>query len=193
MSAPTNPLPVLMAVLLAGGLACKKPEPVKPQPVKEAAPVVDTKAQDDDARRKAEADATAKAQADADAARKAEAAKAEALRKAAEAALKDVHFGFDKSDILESDKAVLTAIADFMKAYPEAKVAIEGNCDERGTSEYNLALGERRAHAALDYLKGLGVDESRLSTVSYGKEKPSCTESTETCWKQNRRDHFTLK
>lgn len=192
MPAPSKSLPFLMAVLLAGGLACKKPEPAKPQPPKTEAPVVDTKAQDDEARRKAEADARRKAE-EAEAARRAEAAKEEAYRRAAEAALKDIHFDFDKSDLLEGDKAVLTAIADFMKAYPQAKVAIEGNCDERGTAEYNLALGERRAHEALAYLTGLGVAESRLTTTSFGKEKPVCTESVESCWSRNRRDHFRLQ
>ncbi len=108
----------------------------------------------------------------AEAARKAEAA----YRKAAEAALKDVHFDFDKSAVREDDKPVLTAIADFMKTYPQANVFIDGNCDERGTVEYNLALGERRAAAARDYLVGLGVPAARLSTTSYGKEKPVCTD-----------------
>ena len=70
---------------------------------------------------------------------------------------------------------------------------IDGNCDERGTVEYNLALGERRAHAAMAYLVGLGVPAARLSTTSYGKEKPVCTESGESCWGRNRRAHFTLK
>jgi peptidoglycan-associated lipoprotein len=124
----------------------------------------------------------------AEAARKAEAA----YQQAATAALKDVHFDYDKSDIRESDKPVLVAIASFMKTYPKANVFIDGNCDERGTIEYNLALGERRAHAAMDYLAGLGVPAARLSTTSYGKEKPVCTESVESCWVRNRRAHFSL-
>ena len=106
-------------------------------------------------------------------------------------ALKNIHFDFDKSDIMESDRATLQGVADFMKKYADVKVQIAGNCDERGTNEYNLALGNRRAAAALDYLKGLGVDESRLSTVSYGKEKPVCNDSNEACWSQNRRDEFS--
>ena len=72
-------------------------------------------------------------------------------------------------------------------------VFIDGNCDERGTVEYNLALGERRAHAAMAYLVGLGVPAARLSMTSYGKEKPVCTEPAEPCWVRNRRDHFSLK
>ena len=147
---------------------------------------------DDDARRRAEEDARRKSQ-EAEAARKAAAAAEAEYRKAAEAALKDVHFDFDKADILEKDKGVLQAIADFMKAHPQAMVMVDGNCDERGTVEYNLALGERRAHAAMDYLVGLGVSASRLSTLSYGKEKPVCTQSVESCWSLNRRGHFSLK
>jgi peptidoglycan-associated lipoprotein len=80
-----------------------------------------------------------------------------------------------------------------MKAYPSAQVEIQGNCDKRGTNEYNLALGNRRASAALAYLKTLGVDEARFSTISFGKEKPLCTEAKEACWSQNRRDEFHLK
>jgi peptidoglycan-associated lipoprotein len=113
-------------------------------------------------------------------------------RKAAHAALQDVHYDFDQADVRESDKPVLVAIAAFMKTYPQAKVFIDGNCDERGTVEYNLGLGERRAHAAMDYLVGLGVPAPRLSTTSYGKEKPVCTESVESCWGRNRRAHFSL-
>lgn len=132
----------------------------------------------------------ASAQDTAEAARLAAAA---AYRRDADAALKDIHFDYDKSAIMEVDKPVLTAIADFMKKYPQANVFIDGNCDERGTVEYNLALGERRAAAARDYLVGLGVPADRLSTTSYGKEKPLCTESVESCWSRNRRDHFGLK
>jgi len=79
-----------------------------------------------------------------------------------------------------------------MKAYPQAKVFIDGNCDERGTVEYNLALGEHRSHAALAYLMGLGIPEGRLSSTSYGKEKPVCEQSVEACWVRNRRAHFSL-
>ena len=85
------------------------------------------------------------------------------------------------------------AIADFLKTYPQANLIIDGNCDERGTVEYNLALGEHRAHAAMDYLVSLGVPAARLTSTSYGKEKPVCTEATESCWGKNRRAHFAIK
>ena len=142
----------------------------------------------------AEARAAADRAAAEDAARKAaEAEKAAAFSKAAEAALKTIHFDFDKSEIKAADRAILQGIADFMKAFPVAKVEVEGHCDERGTNEYNLALGNKRAAAALAYLKTLGVDEARFTTISYGKEKPLCTEAKEACWTQNRRGEFKLK
>lgn len=182
------------AIWVAGGLACSKPAPVPPpQPVK---PSVDTSAQDKadaDARQRAEADQKRKAEEAAEAARKAAALKDEQYRKAAEAALKDIHFELDRSAIREADKATLMAITDFMKAYMQANVVIDGNCDERGTADYNLALGDRRAQAAKAYLVSLGVPAARLDTLSYGKEKPVCTESKESCWSQNRRAHFALK
>ena len=157
----------------------------------------DKAAADKAAADKAAADAKAAADkvAAEEAARKAaaEAEKAAAFKKAAAAALQTIHFDYDKSEIKEKDRALLQAIADFMKAFPAAKVEIEGHCDERGTNEYNLALGNKRAAAALAYLKTLGVDEARFTTISYGKEKPLCTEAKEACWSQNRRGEFKLK
>jgi peptidoglycan-associated lipoprotein len=155
----------------------------------------DKAAADKAAADKAAAEEAARKAAAEEAARKAaaEAEKAAAYKKAAEAALKTIHFDYDKSDIKEADRALLQGIADFMKAFPAAKLEIEGHCDERGTNEYNLALGNRRAAAALAYLKTLGVDEARFTTISYGKEKPLCTEAKETCWSQNRRGEFKLK
>src|SRR5262245_21011455 len=105
-------------------------------------------------------------------------------------ALKDIHFEFGAYTIREEDAATLRANADWMKAHPGTAVLIEGHCDERGTTEFNLALGQRRAQAARDFLVGQGISGSLLATVSYGKEKPLCTESTEECWAQNRRAHF---
>jgi peptidoglycan-associated lipoprotein len=148
---------------------------------------------DDSARQSAQAEQARKAEDAAEAARKAAAAQEAQYRQAATAALQDVHFDYDLSDIRESDKPVLAAIAAFMNTYPQANLFIDGNCDERGTVEYNLALGERRAHEAVTYLVALGVPAARLSTTSYGKEKPVCTESVESCWSRNRRAHFSLK
>jgi peptidoglycan-associated lipoprotein len=111
---------------------------------------------------------------------------------APEVAFKDIHFDFDKSFIREDAKPSLLSVADYMKAHPGAKVKIEGHCDERGTSEYNFALGQRRADSAKKYLEGLGIDAARLSTVSYGEERPLCTEHNEECWAKNRRAVFDL-
>jgi peptidoglycan-associated lipoprotein len=177
-------------------VACKKPAPAPvepPKPAEVAAPAVDN-----DAQQRADAEAARlKAEADAEAARKAaaaaEMAKADKFKADAEAALKDINFEFDKSDIREVDKAKLQAIADFLKANPDAKIQIAGNCDERGTVEYNLALGERRAHAAQNYLTGLGVAEARLSSISYGKEKPKVQGHDDESWLINRNCQFTLQ
>ena len=106
--------------------------------------------------------------------------------------LKDAYFDYDQSDLRDDARSVLSANAEWLKKYPSIQVLIEGHCDERGTSAYNLALGDRRANAARDYLDSLGVAASRIRTVSYGKERPACTESTEDCWQQNRRGHFVI-
>ena len=106
--------------------------------------------------------------------------------------LSEIHFDYDKADIREADRALLTKNAEALKKFDFLRVTIEGHADERGTVEYNLALGERRAKAAYDYLVSLGVAADRLKTVSYGKEVPLCQESTEECWARNRRDHFAV-
>jgi peptidoglycan-associated lipoprotein len=107
---------------------------------------------------------------------------------AAAAGLQPVYFDFDQSFIRNDARDVLKANADWLKANPKVKVRIEGNCDERGTKEYNQALGQRRATSAKKYLVDLGISAKRISLISYGKEKPVCGESTEGCWQKNRRD-----
>ncbi len=104
------------------------------------------------------------------------------------AGLQPIYFDFDKSFIRDDAKSVMKANADYLKANPKVKVKIEGNCDERGTKEYNQALGQRRAASAKKYLTDMGVSGNRISLISYGKEKPVCSESTEDCWQKNRRD-----
>jgi len=106
--------------------------------------------------------------------------------------LKDVFFDFDKYDIRPGDARILDANATWLKSNDNL-VLIEGHCDERGTNEYNIALGERRARAARDYLASAGVTDSRITIVSYGEERPACSDRTETCWAQNRRAHFMVK
>ena len=140
----------------------------------------------DDAAKKAEEERMA-----AEAAAAARAAEEERLAKeraAKEAAgLQPIYFDFDKSFVRDNAKGVMKANADYLKANPKVTVRIEGNCDERGTIEYNQALGQRRAAAAKKYLTDLGVSGKRISLISYGKEKPVCRESTEDCWQKNRR------
>src|SRR5713226_4496242 len=104
--------------------------------------------------------------------------------------VRDAYFDYDKADLRPDARAALTKTADFLKSYPQIKVTIEGHCDERGSTEYNLGLGDRRATAVKQFLVSLGISADRLSTVSYGKEKPFCMESNESCWQQNRRGHF---
>jgi peptidoglycan-associated lipoprotein len=104
--------------------------------------------------------------------------------------VRDAYFDFNKSDIRADAREALSKTADFLKNYPQIKVTIEGHCDERGSTEYNLALGDRRANATKQYLVSLGISADRITTVSYGKEKPFCMESNEACWQQNRRGHF---
>jgi len=112
---------------------------------------------------------------------------------AANANLKDVYFEFDKYDIRPEAARILDANATWLKANPGNLVLIEGHCDERGTAEYNLALGERRAKSTMNYLVGQGVAASRVTVISYGKERPVCTEKTEACWAKNRRAHHLVK
>lgn len=106
--------------------------------------------------------------------------------------LKDAFFDYDKSDLRDDARSALAADAEWLKRYRSVQFLIEGHCDERGTSEYNLALGDRRANAAKEYLVSLGVDASRIKTVSYGKERPFCNQTSEDCWQQNRRGHFLV-
>ncbi|HVT25120.1 MAG TPA: peptidoglycan-associated lipoprotein Pal [Rhizomicrobium sp.] len=103
-----------------------------------------------------------------------------------------VHFDYDQYALTDEDKGTLQRQATWLQKYPAVRVTIEGHCDERGTREYNLALGARRANAVKEYLASLGVSSSRLETVSYGKERPICTQSDESCWAQNRRGVTTI-
>lgn len=107
-----------------------------------------------------------------------------------DSSMKEVYFDFDQYHLDNDDRATLRASADWLKKNPSARAQIEGHCDERGTNEYNLALGAKRAQAAKDYLVSLGIAENRLSTISYGEEIPVCRDATESCWQKNRRDRF---
>jgi peptidoglycan-associated lipoprotein len=106
--------------------------------------------------------------------------------------MSDIHFDYNDYTIRPEDSDILHANAAWMQNNPNARVQIEGHCDDRGSEEYNIALGAKRAQAAKDYLETLGVSGDRMSTISYGKELPICTEETDECWAQNRRDHFAV-
>jgi peptidoglycan-associated lipoprotein len=110
----------------------------------------------------------------------------------AETAVKDIFFEFDKSNISPDAREILKANADFLLKNDDPKVVIEGHCDERGTAEYNMALGQRRAQETKNYLVNLGVKESRIKTISYGEERPFDPGHNEDAWAKNRRAHFTV-
>jgi peptidoglycan-associated lipoprotein len=118
------------------------------------------------------------------------AAAAQADKEASEFA--DIHFAFDRFDLRPGERKILGMHAKWLKAHPEFVVRIEGSCDERGTVEYNIALGQRRAASAMKYLVDLGVAKNRLKTISYGKERPLDPGHDEEAWAKNRRDHFSV-
>jgi peptidoglycan-associated lipoprotein len=120
----------------------------------------------------------------------------ETLERRIQSDLQDALFDYDSNNIRGDATAILTADAEALKRiftdFPRATIIVEGHCDERGSAEYNLGLGDRRSTAARDYLTQLGVPADKLKTVSYGKERPACTEGTESCWQRNRRAHFSV-
>ena len=190
-----NFVPLAVILTLGAGVACKKPAPAPVAPVQKVeTPAAPSQADADAAAKRAQEDAARrKAEADAEAA-KAMAA-AEAAKSAATQALpKEINFDLDKSLIRDLDKDKLQTLADYLKSNPQKKLLIDGHCDERGTIEYNLALGDRRASAAQSYLTSLGVSESRITTNSYGKERPKIKDRhDEEALAANRRDEFTIQ
>ncbi|HUH66608.1 MAG TPA: peptidoglycan-associated lipoprotein Pal [Syntrophales bacterium] len=120
------------------------------------------------------------------------AAAAEAAAAKEASSFLDIHFAFDRYDLRPDEREILSLHAKWLKAHREYVVRIEGNCDERGTVEYNMALGQRRADSAAKYLINLGVDKKRITTISYGKERPLDPGHNEEAWAKNRRDHFTV-
>jgi peptidoglycan-associated lipoprotein len=106
--------------------------------------------------------------------------------------VQDAFFDYDKASIRDDARSALAKTAEFLRSYPQVAVVIEGHCDERGSTEYNVALGDRRDDAAKEFLVSQGIAGDRIQTVSYGKERPFCTQSNEACWQQNRRAHFRM-
>lgn len=187
---------LLVALFLAG--CPKKPELVETAPLPIAPQGEAGKPAPKAAEEKAQAEVAplppeAKVTPEAGAAPEAQVAEAEVKPEAAAAlAVKDIYFDFDQSAIREDSKKVLAEDIGWLTKNAAAKVSIEGHCDERGSSEYNLALGERRARATRDYLVAAGIEANRLSTISFGKERPFVLGHDESAWKWNRRAHFVV-
>lgn len=120
------------------------------------------------------------------------AAPSESLDQLFQQNVRDAFFAYDKSDLTTEDRQALLTDAEFLRAHPEIKFTLEGHCDERGSEEYNLGLGDRRASSAKRFLVDAGISNSRIQTTSYGKEHPFCTEHDEACWKKNRRAHSVM-
>ena len=171
---------VVVCLLLAGGIAaCSSSSPE----VSKSGASASTQAKA--ATQPGTQNRSAQGQSSLDALRRGESAKTPAGN-----ALQEVFFEFDRYDLSSDARASLKAAADWLKKNPTVRVEVEGHCDERGTNEYNLALGAKRAQTARDYLETLGVAAGRLSTTSYGEEIPVCREPSESCWSKNRRDRF---
>jgi peptidoglycan-associated lipoprotein len=184
---------LMLAMLLVLGVSCaKKTVTMEAEPMEEEMAVEDAAAQ--------------QAAEDAAAAREARLAKmSEAERQREEAAMmaeearmrafvdEHIHFDFDKYVLTPKAMMILDEKAAYLREHPEVRVLVEGHCDERGTNEYNLALGDRRANSAKNYLVKSGVAESRITTISYGEEQPLCTVSAESCWWKNRRSQFQVR
>lgn len=184
---------LLLAMLLVLGVSCaKKKVTMEAEPMEEERVVEDAAAQ-----QAAEAEAARRA---------AEMAKmSEADRQRQEAAMmaedarmrafveENIHFDFDKYDLKPKAMMILDEKAAYLREHPEVRVLVEGHCDERGTNEYNLALGDRRANSAKTYLVKSGVGESRITTISYGEEQPLCMDHAESCWWTNRRAQFQVR
>jgi peptidoglycan-associated lipoprotein len=185
-------LPAALLALAALAACHKKPE-VAPTPA--PAPIDSTAIKQhiaDSLAAVAKARADSLAQVAAERAREDSIAAAAAQAKMRAALTAMIHFDFNKSDLRPEDQAILDAKVSILMANPNVTLRIAGNTDERGSSEYNLALGQRRAATAKRYLTDHGIADSRLETVSYGEERPLCTEHDEACWSQNRRDEFTV-
>jgi len=172
---------IFLVLALAAGCA-KKPAPTPADEAAAAAKAAAEKAAAEEAARRAAAEEAARRAAEM------EAPKPEALL----SELDRIHFDFDQYVLTPEAQAILAANAAYLKAHPEISVRVEGYCDERGSDEYNLALGERRALAAKNYLQTLGVVSGRIDTISYGEEKPLDPASTEEAWAKNRRDEFKI-
>ena len=182
---------IMLAMLLALGVSCAKKQ-VTMETQEMAADESQQSAEDEAARREAE-EARLREQRAREARQRQEASSmSEAARKAAFED-EEIHFDFDKYVLTPQAMMVLDDKAAYLREHPEVRVLVEGHCDDRGSNEYNLALGDRRANSAKNYLVKSGVAESQVTTISYGEEQPLCMQQNESCWYRNRRGHFSAR
>ena len=179
---------IMLAMLLALGVSCAKKQ-VTMETQEMAADESQQSAEDEAARREAE-EARMRDQRAREARQRQDASSmSEAARKAAFED-EDIHFDFDKYVLTPQSMMILDDKAAYLREHPQVRVLVEGHADDRGSNEYNLALGDRRANSAKNYLVKSGVAESRITTISYGEEQPLCMQQSESCWYRNRRGHF---
>ena len=179
---------IMLAMLLALGVSCAKKQ-VTMETQEMAADESQQSAEDEAARREAE-EARLREQRAREARQRQEASSmSEAARRAAFED-EEIHFDFDKYVLTPQAMMILDDKAAYLREHPTVRVLVEGHCDDRGSNEYNLALGDRRANSAKNYLVKSGVAESRMTTISYGEEQPLCMQQNESCWYRNRRGHF---
>lgn len=179
---------IMLAMLLALGVSCAKKQ-VTMETQEMAADESQQSAEDEAARREAE-EARMRDQRAREARQRQDASSmSEAARKAAFED-EDIHFDFDKYVLTPQSMMILDDKAAYLREHPRVRVLVEGHADDRGSNEYNLALGDRRANSAKNYLVKSGVAESRITTISYGEEQPLCMQQSESCWYRNRRGHF---
>ena len=179
---------IMLAMLLALGVSCAKKQ-VTMETQEMAADESQQAAEDEAARREAE-EARMREQRAREARQRQDASSmSEAARKAAFED-EDIHFDFDKYVLTPQSMMILDDKAAYLREHPRVRVLVEGHADDRGSNEYNLALGDRRANSAKNYLVKSGVAESRITTISYGEEQPLCMQQSESCWYRNRRGHF---
>lgn len=182
---------IMLAMLLALGVSCAKKQ-VTMETQEMAADESQQSAEDEAARREAE-EARLREQRAREARQRQEASSmSEAARRAAFED-EEIHFDFDKYVLTPQAMMVLDDKAAYLREHPEVRVLVEGHCDDRGSNEYNLALGDRRANSAKNYLVKSGVAESQVTTISYGEEQPLCMQQNESCWYRNRRGHFSAR
>jgi peptidoglycan-associated lipoprotein len=184
---------LLLAMLLVLGVSC-----AKKRVTMEAEPMEEERVVEDAAAQQAAEEAAAAREARLAKMSEAERQREEAAMMAEEARMRafveeNIHFDFDKYDLKPKAMMILDEKAAYLREHPEVRVLIEGHCDERGTNEYNLALGDRRANSAKNYLVRSGVADSRITTISYGEEQPLCMEHVESCWWKNRRAQFQVR